>query len=303
MSLSTCLSFNCRKLEPAGNAYEGKSCKGLGVVLVGHKCIVLGGDTTPFQSKTYIFDTVKRSWRSCAPLNSDSVMGYVKMSYVLNDMLFAYVWNHKDFEYTFVKLDLLQMEAWTAVPDQNRPKKTFRAVGCFVENHKEAVITWVTSQQVRIACYPEVGRTWRVPTVRGVVPKFKSKHGMCADGHNVFVLGKKEIHGELMMFTLNLAESRARWSEVRAKGTAPGLAYFSLHCLEDRIIVYGGEGSVCGIDVFSLGERRWLSGVSLGGEWRETNREHASVLLYNKILVFGGRNTVRKPEEITPVEE
>ena len=298
MSLSTCSSFKWQQLETTGGDHRRNSCHGVSVVLVGHKCVVFGGVHSLNEPKLHIFDTASHSWSSHNPQNSNLLVGNVKMSCVLDDTIFAYVWNHRDLVYTFVRLDLIEMASWTEVADINRPKGTFRAVGCLLEHRNEAAVTWVKKEFIRTALWHVESKVWRELEPTGELPKSNEKHGICACVNKVFVLGRPNGFKSFIVYCLNLSRYALRWDKIKAEGSASMLySEYSLNRLEDRIIVYGG-----GLQVFLIKEDRWLDGVYFEGGKEHLNSGHGSVLVTDGMLVFGGKQPLSMPELISPGE-
>ena len=160
-SLEASLSF-VAKLEAASqDPFPRNKLYGVGVVLVGHRCIVFGGYSSkgPGQ-RIYICGSVNKSWRSKIARHNGKMFGRIQTSIVVNDALFLYSYAYRPKEYTFHALDLLFTEAWVPAGSEPCVQLTFGTSGSYVKLEtkryssvaKEKVAIYVCTALIRELC-------------------------------------------------------------------------------------------------------------------------------------------------------
>ena len=169
--LSNCTAFKCRVLHPPLAPLTKTMHFGMGAVLLGHRCILVGGyGDTPSRQLVYFYDTVRNSWSSCHVENMDLGFGRVKMLYILEDHLYAYTWHETKSMYNFASLDLLELEEWCIVDESKYPQMGVGTSGCFIERRREAILFSGRHSDVQLMAYRVDARLWYRPQTKGQFP-------------------------------------------------------------------------------------------------------------------------------------
>ena len=244
------------------------------------------------------------------------------MSFLVNDLLYVYIWSRRYKEYTFLVLDLMLMEEWEDIGRGACPQLNYGTSGSFVEARNEAVLFGGRNEisekgATDVHVYDVSSCKWYSPKAKGKPPAARYNHTTCCTGTKVFVLGGIYIRPggrfpTLVPSILSIRNSQFEWSTPAIKGYVPQARFFfHASCTQGRIFVYGGTGGNTRFDIYSIKEERWYEGADssppLPGEvrfrtkWVSGTRDHASVLTSNLFLVVGGfRLSACAPLHITP---
>ena len=303
MDLTTCSSFKARRLKPDQNPFRESFLCGIGAVLVGNKCFVFGGNSEE-PTLIYIYDSQKNSWTSKHVSRDTVTYGQVKMSFTVDDTLFAYVRQYIDRVYYLVNLDLVNPDSWDVVQAQATPNLTFGVSDCYVERRGEAVVTtpYVGLTPTTVVVYRVNGKSWYSPRVKGKNPMLAADHSSCASGLTVFVMGENRYVDRLNLHVLDVTALPFVWSTPETGCYFPKKRYlFGTSCTVNRIFVYGGFNGKTSFDVYSISDQRWLENLEFDTDWESGTADNAVVQTAEKIIVFAGlRLPARTPLEITP---
>ena len=303
MDLTTCSSFKARRLHPDQNPFGGNALRGIGSILVGHKCFIFGGlQEEPVM--LHIYDRKKNNWSSKQILRNRLAHGQVKMAFTVSDTLFAYVRHYMDRVYYLMTLDLVTPEHWDLVPSNYMPSLTFGVSGCFVERRGEGIVTTPdrSLQPTVVVAFRVEDNVWYSPRVKGKTPRLAVDHSSCATGYQVFVTGEDPSLNRLNLHVLNVTALPFVWSTPVGGSYFPQKRYlFQSSCTVNRIFVYGGfNGKKC-FDVYSIREQCWLKNVEFDTDWEDGTGNNAVVQTSEVIIVFGGLGLpARTPLVITP---
>ena len=318
-NLATSLTFEGRLVNTSNNPFTGAFEYGIGVVLVGHECLMFGGFNGGGKHRVYKFDIAKKKWSQFLPENRVDDFGSIAMTFVVDDRLYAYVWCRRIMQYMFVSLDLVLTEAWVRVGQNSCPQVGHGPSGAFVEATGEGVLFGGEKKNTDVFVYNVERSSWYPPKVSGTPPGPRKHHCTCCAGRRLFIVGGQllpldEAHSnELSLHVLTIQGSRFAWSTPATIGRVPKKRYlFSATYFAGRIFVYGGNWGYRRFDIFSIRQSRWFNGVSsfadeeqgevqFTSELEGGNAVHAAVVVNDKIFVFGGTKLVSKsPLEIAP---
>lgn len=308
MDLDTCNALLCERRIPDNNPFEVDKHYGLGLVLCGHKCIVFGGYKayrTPARF-LYIYDTVKNSWKSVMTANHDIAYGRVKMSFIYNDKLIAYIWHEKKGKYNLSAIDLVHYRVWQGLATSNPPNIGSGTAGCYIERRKEAIVLGGKgSLDFNVHVYNLKTGNWYEPRVTGEEPQLRMNHAVCATGSKMFVLGGTILGGKtyrrynpnLDLHILTMLQTSFTWSSPVVQGYAPSNRFlFQATCTENRVFVYGGYNGTESFDVYEVDKNRWRkagggpesNGIGYTTNWYSGTSENAAVQTGKELWIFGG---------------
>ena len=305
MDLDECTSLSCKRLIPLGNPFKGVGkIYGFGVVLTGHRCYLYGGyKRIPNQGRVYLYDIAQNAWSSIKPGNPDLAFGRVKLSFVADDILHAYIWHEIYGYYNFAMLDLIQCEEWRLVPDRDAPKIGTGTAGCYVEARKEAVLFGGSApSEVEINVYRLQTQSWYSPRAKGQPPRRRWNHAVCTSGERMFVVGGSILGGNrpatLDIHILTMVRAEFTWTSPVVPGFAPPRRYlFQATCSNDRVFVYGGYNGEHCFHIYSVTEEKWYltddSGppehtIPLRTPWLSGTSENGALQTPTKLWIFGG---------------
>ena len=320
MDLAHCSEFQGRRVASTGNPFNNNRQYGLGVVPVGHLFVLFGGYSERSiggPRGIYVFDSTRCEWSSFPVVGQHVVVGRVKMHFVVDDTLFAYVWDDTKETYTFVTLNLVAMDAWRSVGAMSLPRTGMGTSGSFVERRKEALLFGGALGRSDLFVYSLSRKSWSTPQTAGEPPPSRHNHATCSVGYKLFVVGGLgiESQGNLDLHVLNMEGARFVWSNLKEpQGYVPCSRYlFAVSCNRARLFVYGGYGGEENFDVYSIQENRWFKAVQeqsqnssqnevlFNTDWSQGTSEHGVVQMDEKLWIFGGFELpVRTPMVITP---
>lgn len=304
MDLDDCRALRCRRMVPNKNPFEVRRHYGIGAVLFGHKCLIFGGYKgfkTPARF-VYVYNTVSNSWKKLEAANYGLVFGRVKMAFVLDDSLIAYVWHKMKHAYNLVNLNLVLLSEWQSVHQKDPPKIGIGTAGCYIEARNEAVVVGGKGgPKLLVYVYVVAASSWYRPEVKGKAPNRRMNHAVCSSGSNMFVVGGTHLSlRDDFKLDLHILTMRGRefvWSSPKIPGYAPRDRYlFQATSSGKRIFVYGGYNGVTSFDFYDIAENRWRSAGGSGKEngvkyitnWSKGTSEYASVQTRQTLWIFGG---------------
>ena len=316
--LGTSLSFRGKLITPSNNPFYIERDWGMGAVLVGHECIVFGGHRGgETKHRVYKYDIVKNKWLAVLPNNESDSFGSVRATFIVDDLLYAFVWLNRYQNYAFMSLDLISMEEWVHAGKGPCVQPGFGTAGSYVEARNELVL-YGGEDDTDISVYSLRRSSWHSPEASGNPPPTRYNHSTCCTGRNMFVIGGVTSGQQdsvlLDLYVLSMHRERFSWSTPVTSGGSPTKRHtFTATYAFGRIFVYGGFDGLTCFDVYSVKQNRWYIGTSrmtnneegkvhFTSELPEGNAFHAAVISSSKLLVFGGSTLSSKtPLEIAPV--
>ena len=274
---------------------------GHATVLVGDRVYAFGGYHN--QNKVdcmYIYRINRNVW-SAHKLKSTyrrRVYGRVKLAFVHNDALFAYVWLHdaaNEDSYSLAMLDCIEMEGWEAInPRGKRPVSDQPMTGAF---HESSGVAYLCNGSEVYALNAENEKIETVET-KGAKPFNRCSHACCTSPTSFIMSGGEQFDSPLELHVLELQFKQ--WSTIRPiTGYKPPHRYlFTLSYVNGEYLHWADIRNSNQFDVFSLEENCWRNivpfgwksdGFELGGAGlMDGTREHAEVHTKDKMIVFGG---------------
>ena len=300
-----------RRIGPFNKHY------GIGAVLVGHRCVVFGGYHS-LRQEFWVYDIAKRSWKQYAPINHDKLYGRVRMAFMVDDVLYVYLWSPIRKRYSFLTLDLVCMEEWIVERESSHMRMRFGTSGSYVECRNEGVLFGGEINSTEVLVYNVERASWYCPKTTGSPPSPRFNHTTCSYGRHMFVLGGIRISSRpatgLELYSLDMDGTRFTWSTPKVGGYLPqGRYLFSAACISERIFVFGGYSGHTSFDIYSFEHKCWrkgyyeeasgkVEGFRFKCDWIIGTSDHAMVLTPQNLVVFGGfQLPIGTPLHITPL--
>ena len=321
------LSFMGKLVKTSNNPFRRDSEYGIGAVLLGHRCLVFGGfNGAGPKYCIYMYNIMKRKWTMTQPTNRYNQFGSIRLSFIVDDVLYGYSWYNASQRHIFMAINLISMDAWVPAGRDACAETGFGSSGQYIEARNEAVLFGGKKASTDIFVYDVARSSWYSPSVSGEPPSPRYNHGTCCTGLRMFILGGQDLprlgngQGRAMqldLHVLTMEGTRFVWSTPGIKSRAPPRRYlFAATCVPGRIFVYGGYGGLTRFDIYSIKQKRWyyyngISGeadeekgtVYFRSELLEDNANNAAVVCQGKLLIIGGtRLKASTPLEIIPVQ-
>ena len=314
-NLGTSMSFKGTLVKTKIDLGKASVSRGVGVVALGHECLMFGGFTGDGERhRVHRYDRLKRKWKSVLPRNREKSFGSIRMTFVVDDILYAYVWYGNAYKHGFLALDLILMEEWVAVGKGSLMQAGFGASGCYVALRNEGVL--FGGPQSNVVVYNVERSSWYSPEVSGTLPSPRKHCATCCVGQRMFIVGGHIPEGNdnvLDLHILTMYGTRFSWSTPVTTGAIPPKrSMFTATYASGRVFVYGGSGGYKRFDVYSIKQNRWYNGSSAEADAERGivhftsqlfggNAVHAAVVVDGKLLIFGGSFGLAKiPLEIAP---
>ena len=316
--IGSAISFNGEVAQTSLNLFGLHLLYGVGAVLIGHRCVVFGGYARLVQN-ICIYDTERRTWQSRQVRNGGRLQGRVRMAFVVDDVLYVYIWSSDKQKCRFVTLDLLLMKEWALGGTGACEQMAFGTAGSYMESRNEGVLFGGQSNSTDVLVYSVENRTWYRPKTRGSPPSARFNHTTCSQGEQMFVLGGRSVETEhafksLELHVLTMRRQRFIWSTPKVTGYVPrGRFLFAAACISGRIFVFGGYNGYASFDIYSLRLNRWQTGsykddfdhnqgFRFMSDWNRGTSDHVLVLTPQRLIVFGGfQLPISTPLHITPL--
>ena len=311
--LGTSLCFKGTLVKTANSPERTSVSRGVGVVALGHECLMFGGFTGDGEKhRVHRYDRLKKEWKSVLPRNQHKRFGSIRMTFVVDDILYAYVWYGNAYKHGFLALDLIHMEEWVAAGKGTLMQAGFGASGCYVALRNEGVL--FGGPQSNVVVFNVERSSWYSPEMSGKPPSRRQHCATCCVGLRLFAIGGQgRLLDSLDLHILTMQGTRFSWSTPVTTGfTPPKRSLFTATYASGRVFVYGGSGGYTCFDVYSIKQNRWYNGSSAGAdvenglihftsELDEGNAVHAAVVVDGKLFIFGGSSGMDKtPLEIAP---
>ena len=316
--LGTSFSFYGKVIRTKNNPFENGAEYGVGTMLVGHKCLMFGGyNRSRDKHWVYVYDRVKKEWLVTMPANVHNWFGSIRMTFIVDDVLYACSWYQRHKRHVFMALNLVSMEEWVPVGKGLCPITGFGTRGSYIEARNEGVLFGGESRGTGVFVYNMERSSWYSPTVSGTPPTPRRNHATCSVGLKMFILGGEKFgasdNGTLDLHVLSMEGTRFVWSTPVTTGHASRTRrLFPATCASGRIFIFGGYGANTPFIVYSIKENHWYHGGSdmtseeegsiyYASELVEVNANGAMLVIHDKLLVFGGNAlSPNTPVEITP---
>ena len=307
MDLSNCAGYRCTPYT-RGTAVFGESwmyahC----AVLVGHKCIVVGGysDKARVSKNIYILDTIQRIWSAFQVPSELLLYGSARMQFINADKFTVLVYPRSlppsERLYCMLEIDLVLLDEWTVVQAKAVPRLREGTTGCLVEVINEAIVFGGSRGGTSVFRYQVDERRWIEAKTAGKPPSARQNHAMCASGTVVFVIGGSYERATVLdVHLLDVSHLPFRWSSPVVGTYTPSKSFlFHAACVGNRILVYGGFNKTNRLCVYLIKEERWLQGVNspvvsheteiaFHSDWRDGTSAHALAHTSKKVWIFGG---------------
>ena len=307
MTLETSFSFKGKLLVTSNVQFNSEREYGVGAVLVGNECLVFGGYSGGgMKHRIHKYNHVKKEWKSTLPENEYNRFGSVRLAFIVDDTLYAYVWHGAGNAHVFMSINLISMDEWVPTGRANCPQLGFGISGSFIESRNEAIMFGGKNQNPVVFVYNVHRSAWYSPKVSGRPPVSRESHATCSIGQRMFVIGGRlvrvRLDAGLDLHILTMSGKRFSWSTPLTTGRRPkGRFNLSATCVPGRIIMYGGyPGDVTRLIIYSTTEHRWYRGressapnekegiIHFTSELNNGNSHHAAARVGDKLLVFGG---------------
>ena len=315
--LGSSLSFMGKLVEAQNDPFKRSVEYGVGAVVVGHQCLMFGGYSGGgSKHRIYLYDRKKVEWTTVQPKNMHNRFGSIRMTFILDDILYACTWYQDANLHVFMALDLVAMEEWVPAGKDACPRTGFGTVGSFVEARNEGVLFGGESCSTDVYVYNVERSSWYSPKVSGAPPAPRRNHAACSFGHKLFILGGRLLEGRnslgLDLHVLTMQGERFVWSSPVVAGQTPRERFlFTAAAARGRIFVYGGFAGPMNFDVYSIKKNCWYLGsqsaneiearIRFTNEYKKGNANNAMVVADGKLIVLGGNSLPAKtPLEIEP---
>ena len=318
-SMSAALSFRGERAETNASPFRNSRQYGIGAVLVGHRCLVFGGYSQN-HDRIGTYDVVKRSWTPHFVQNVKRLYGRVRMTFIVDDVLYVYLWRRNSRSCIFLKLDVVSMEELVPAGKSPCQQMGFGTSGSYIESRNEGVLFGGKQGRTDVCVYSIEKASWYRPKTNGAGPSARFNHTTCSQGRNMFVLGGQKVgqHDVIRPFEIHILtmdRRRFTWSTPHAQGYVPPERYlFAAACTAGRVFVFGGYLGDSSFDIFSLEHNSWRKGYYKKNEsgrhegfqfrcpWTHGTSDHAMVLTPLGLLVVGGfQLPIATPLHITPM--
>ena len=319
-NMSTALSFKGELAKTGTNPFRNDKQYGIGAVLVGHRCLVFGGYSQN-HSSVGIYDVVERSWKRHAMKNMRQLYGRVRMTFIVDDVLYVYSWSRDDKKCVFLMLDLVSMEDWVCGGKNPCAQMGFGTSGSYVESRNEGVLfSGKRRNFTDVWVYNVENGTWYCPQTSGTPPRARYNHTTCSEGKTMFVLGGQttlpgnHVIRPFDLHMLTMDGKRFAWSTPEVNGYVPPERFlFAATCQARRVFVFGGYRGYSSFDIYSVEHGSWMKGSSnneyepyevlqFTSGWKRGTSDHAMVLMPQELIVFGGfQLSITTPLHITPI--